>query len=94
MYKVVLDKKALKAFEKLPKHVVKGFRDKFEKLAHDPYVMAGVDTIKSPKSIGLPVEIAYRIRVTDYRAIYTIMDDIITIVVLDIEHRSEAYKKK
>ena len=94
MYNVILDKKALKAFEKLPKHVVKGFRDKFEKLAQNPYAMAGVDTIKNPKSISLPVEVAYRIRVTDYRAIYTIQDDVITIVILDIEHRSEAYRKK
>ncbi|MDZ7935729.1 MAG: type II toxin-antitoxin system RelE/ParE family toxin [Emticicia sp.] len=55
--------------------------------------MTGVDTITNPKSIGINDTTAYRIRVEDYRATYTIEDDIITIFIFEIEHRSKVYKK-
>jgi len=63
-------------------------------LSQDPYSMNGVYTISNPKSIGLDVPVAYRIRVADYRALYIIEDKIITITIIEIEHRSQVYRKK
>ncbi len=94
MYKVALSKQAEKSFRKLPSFVINGFVKKFEKLSIDPYDMAGVDTIKNPKSIGMNTEIAYRVRVENYRATYTVEDSTITIYIYEIEHRSEVYRKK
>ena len=39
-------------------------------------------------------EDAYRIRVGDYRIVYSIYDDIVTVEVIRINHRKEVYKKK
>lgn len=44
--------------------------------------------------IKLTGEEAYRIRVGDYRIIYEIFEEIITIDVIRINHRREVYKKK
>ena len=35
----------------------------------------------------------YRIRVGDYRVIYSIEDEIVTIAIVKIDHRSKVYKK-
>lgn len=37
---------------------------------------------------------SYRIRVSNYRIIYTIEDDILTIEIIKIGHRKNIYKKK
>lgn len=79
---------------KLPSFVVKGFTAKFLQLAKDPYNMAGVDTIKNPTSIGIPERVAYRIRVEDYRATYTITEDTIVTYIYEIEHRSKVCRKQ
>ncbi len=94
MYNLRIEKNAEKAIYKLPLHVAEGFKKKFKTLIEDPYNMQGVDTIKNPKSIGLDVIIAYRIRVAEYRAIYIIEDEIITITIIEISHRSKVYRKK
>ena len=36
---------------------------------------------------------AYRIRVSDYRIVYTIQKDVLTILVIAIGHRREIYRK-
>lgn len=36
---------------------------------------------------------AYRIRVSDYRIVYTIHKDILTITVISVGHRREIYRK-
>ena len=39
-------------------------------------------------------ESGYRIRVGDYRIVYEIFDDIVTVEIIKINHRKEVYKKK
>ena len=39
-------------------------------------------------------ESGYRIRVGDYRSVYEIFDDIVTVEIIKINHRKEVYKKK
>lgn len=94
MYKVELSKAAQKSFKHLPTFVQEGFIKKFQTLVQNPYGSSGVDTIKAHESIGLPEGIAYRIRVGDYRAIYTIYDDELLIYVFEIEHRNKIYRKQ
>lgn len=89
-----MSKQAEKFIVKLPKFVVTGFVQKFEKLILNPYQMPGVDTITNPKSVGIEAQLAYRIRVENYRATYTIEDDILTIFIFEIEHRNKVYRKK
>lgn len=51
MYKVEISKKALKELEKLPKEVVRKFRDKFSDLAENPYSVNGTKKLVNPKSL-------------------------------------------
>lgn len=63
-------------------------------MARNPYELTGVDTITNPKSVGIDATIAYRIRVENYRATYTIEDEILTIYIFEIEHRNKVYRQK
>ena len=94
MYQIKIEKSALKQLKALPKYVVESFALKFKQLSIDPFIMPGVDTIKNPKSIGISEDVAYRIRVENYRAIYVIEHEIVTITIIEIAHRSEVYRKK
>ncbi len=53
--------------------------------------------VDEPRPFGytkLTGEDSYRIRVGDYRIIYNIFDDIVTVEVININHRREVYKRK
>jgi mRNA interferase RelE/StbE len=45
-------------------------------------------------SIKLSGENAYRIRVSDYRIIYAIYDDRLVVLVIDVGHRREVYRRR
>ena len=45
-------------------------------------------------SIKLTSEDAYRIRVGDYRIIYAIYDDRLLVLVIDVGHRREVYRRQ
>jgi len=46
-----------------------------------------------PAAFKLTGRDAYRIRVSDYRIIYSIHENILTIVVVAVGHRREIYRK-
>ncbi len=49
---------------------------------------------ENPRPVGckkLKGRTAYRIRIGDYRAIYTINDTVLTVIVIKIGHRREVY---
>jgi mRNA interferase RelE/StbE len=46
-----------------------------------------------PAALKLTGRDAYRIRVSDYRIIYSIYENILTIVVVAVGHRREIYRK-
>ncbi len=93
MYKVVITKKAQKNLDKLPLQVLKAFRVKFKVPAEDPFAMPNVKKLTNPAFISPDIEAAYRLRVGDYRAIFTIDEAVITITIVRIDHRSQVYKK-
>ena len=94
MYKIELSKKADKAIRTLPKFIVVLMRNKFEALSTDISLLKQFDTITNPKSIGIDETILYKMRVGDYRCLFIVEDAIITITIIEIEHRSKVYRKK
>ncbi|MBC7570020.1 MAG: type II toxin-antitoxin system RelE/ParE family toxin [Spirosoma sp.] len=82
-YTVVLTKTAQKQLDKLPDAVADPLLDAVEKLGDDPRP----DGCKKLK--GRP---GYRIRRGSYRVIYDIADDVLTVEVVAIGHRSEIYE--
>ena len=75
--------------------------DKFLNSLSEPHYSAIKKAVYAladePRPLGytkLTGEDSYRIRVGDYRIIYNIFDDIVTVEVININHRREVYKRK
>jgi mRNA interferase RelE/StbE len=84
MYKLVIEKYALKNIAKInPSHLAV-IKNAIASLALNP---------RPPGYKKLRGINAYRIRSGDYRIIYEIHDNIITVVVIDIGHRREIYRR-
>lgn len=82
-YTIALTRTAQKQLDKLPEQVAEVLLDAIEKLADEPRP----DGCKKLK--GRP---GYRIRKGDYRVIYDIQDDVLTIEVIAIGHRRKIYE--
>lgn len=85
MYKVIYSKRARKYLEKMPAQWQLRVLQKVELLAGNPYT----DNNNVTKLVGRD---AYRLRVGDFRVIYSIMDDVLVIEVLDIGPRGGIYQ--
>ena len=48
---------------------------------------------RPPKAIALSGRPGFRVRVGDYRIIYTIQDDVLLVVVVNLGHRRDIYQK-
>lgn len=83
-YEILYARSAVKELGKLPKKVVQKIQEAIKALADDPHPPG------SKKLEG--EENTYRIRVRDYRVLYEIDDKEITILVIRIRHRKDAYK--
>lgn len=82
-YKIFLKQSAAKELEALPKRDVKRIVEKIGALADDPRP-AGVEKLSAQER--------YRIRQGDYRIIYSIEDDVLTVWVVKIGHRRDVYR--
>lgn len=83
-YTVSYDPKALKELAKLDKQVARTIVRAMDALAADPRPSS------SRPLVGFPN--LWRIRVRDYRAIYTIKDADLVVLVLRVAHRSAVYR--
>jgi mRNA interferase RelE/StbE len=83
-YKVILERKAEKELKKLPKADYQKLRTAIDKLSQDP---RGHNTIKLTD-----FENEYRCRVGNYRILFTIEDKILTVYVIEIINRKDAYR--
>lgn len=83
MYQVVIEKQAQKQLVKISAPYYQAIVDALKTLATNPRPH-GYKKLK-----GRP---GYRIRVADYRIIYTISDNILIVFVLDIGHRKDIYE--
>ena len=84
MYNVVLSKKAEKQLDNVPNPYYKSIKKRLKELEYNPRP----DGYR--KLVGYPD--LYRIRVSNYRIIYSICDDILKIEVINIDHRKQIYK--
>lgn len=83
-YKIEIKRSAQKEIKKLPDTVLKRVVEKITSLAQDPRP----DGCKK-----LSGEEKYRVRVGDYRILYSIKDDVLLIYVVKVAHRKDVYEK-
>ncbi|MHB1920622.1 MAG: type II toxin-antitoxin system RelE family toxin [Chitinophagaceae bacterium] len=83
MYKIRIEKAVQKTLEKI----------------NDPYYSkiktAILNLSKNPRPVGykkLKGREGFRIRVADYRIIYEIFDDLLSVDVIDLGHRKDIYE--
>lgn len=83
-YKIEIKRSAAKELEKIQRKDKNRIIGKIQALSEDP---------RPPHSKKLSGEEKYRIRQGDYRILYQIYDEVITVVVVRIAHLKEVYKK-
>jgi mRNA interferase RelE/StbE len=81
-YEVILSKTARKQLNKLPLNVAQRLINAIEKLADNPRPHGYI------KLTGVSL---YRIWIGDYRIIYNIEDEILTVYVVELGNRREIY---
>ena len=83
-YQIEFKDSAAKSLAKLPKKIQRRIQGVITTLATNPL---------PPAATKLTGRDAYRIRVSDYRIIYSIHENILTIVVVAVGHHREMYRK-
>lgn len=86
MYKVNVERKASKFLHKQDALIQKQIIQKLRELEHDPRP-AGYKHLQGKKDL-------YRVRCGDYRIIYTIRDNQLLVLVVQIGHRRDVYRNK
>ncbi|MBE2223839.1 MAG: type II toxin-antitoxin system RelE/ParE family toxin [Anaerolineae bacterium] len=82
-YKIVLKQSVAKDLRPIPNKDVKRILQKIEQLAQDP---------RPPGSEKLTGEEKYRVRQGDYRILYRIEDEIVTVFIVKVGHRRDVYQ--
>lgn len=90
MYSVEFTSRAEKDLGKLSRQVAAKILSKITDLANDPRP----DGSKKLTNLYVPnaPDTLYRIRIGDYRVIYSIEDDIVTVTIVKVAHRKQVYK--
>ena len=83
-YEIILKPSAKRGLDTLPKSAKARIIQALETLAENPR-RHGVIKLESEADL-------YRIRVGSYRAVYTIEDDRLVVLVLKVGHRREVYR--
>lgn len=90
-FKIVIKKSAQKELRALPSHIVKRVIAKITELETNPTPFGSIQ-LNDFELEGLSFERLFRIRIGDYRMIYGVDNEVITITILRIKHRKEVYK--
>ncbi|QYF90027.1 type II toxin-antitoxin system RelE/ParE family toxin [Arthrobacter sp. PAMC25284] len=83
-YRIDLRPAAIRALKKIHPEDKERIQGAIALLGQDP---------RPPKAIALSGRPGYRVRVGDYRIIYTIQDDVLLVVVVTVGHGREVYDK-
>lgn len=83
MYTIIFKNKARKELLSLPNNIIIAIEEKIDALGHNPRP-SGCKKLKGSAN-------DYRIRIGNYRVIYTITDKVLTVFVIKIAHRKESY---
>ena len=81
-YQVIFKKRAQKELQSLSKPIQLLISGAIQKLAIDPHPPTSRKLVNRP---------GYRVRIGDYRIIYTVHNEILTINVIHVGHRREIY---
>jgi mRNA interferase RelE/StbE len=84
-YRIEWKRSAIKELKRLPREAVRRILQVVEPLARDPYP-PGIR-----KLVGS--EHTYRIRVGDYRVIYSVQESILVIQIIRVGHRKDIYDR-
>ena len=84
-WRVELSRPAAKAFNKLDRAVQRRVAAAIDGLSRDPRPPGARKLVASD---GL-----WRVRVGDYRLVYTIQDDVLVVLVVRVAHRCEVYDR-
>lgn len=82
-YKIQVKKSAAKELCKIPQKDLAKIVDKIERLATNPHPTGSIKLTNQEK---------YRIRIGNYRVLYSIEDDILTVFVVKVGHRKNIYR--
>lgn len=82
-YKIEVKKSAEKELRKIPKKELIKIIDQIGSLSDNPH---------PPGSKKLTNQEKYRIRIGNYRVLYKVEDEILTIFVIKVGHRKEIYR--
>jgi len=83
-YRIELRPAATRALRKLDPGIQQRIRGVIALLAHDP---------RPPTARALQGRPGLRVRVGDYRVIYTVADDVLLVVVVTLGHRRDVYDR-
>lgn len=89
-YKLVILNKAEKEIKKVPQNISKKIIQRIYELQNEP-CPSGYKKLTDFRSHRVPDKVCYRVRQSDYRIIYTIEEEMITITVVQVKHRKEVY---
>lgn len=84
MYKITFSKDADKNLRRMPRNIALTIVKKIKELASNPHSMRNVKKLTEHPG--------YRLRVGDWRIVYTVNDNELVIHVIKVKTRGEAYK--
>lgn len=84
MYNITIKKSALKELKKVPQKEQILISKAIKELANDPHPHG------HKKLVG--ADITFRIRIRDYRVIYNVYDQELSIDVIRVKHRKDVYR--
>lgn len=90
-YTITFTKAAKKQFEKLPTQIQSRIAKRLSVLQSDP-LPYGAEQLTDFEIDGVGFDKLFRIRMGDYRIVYAVEHQIITITIVRIKHRKEVYK--
>lgn len=84
-YKIEFRPAAHRDLKALPKEILLRVSEKISALAENPRPL-GVEKLSGSE------DDFYRIRIGDYRVLYTIQDKVLLIIIIKVRHRREVYR--
>ncbi|MFZ5766251.1 MAG: type II toxin-antitoxin system RelE family toxin [Thermodesulfobacteriota bacterium] len=84
MYKIAFSKNADKVLRRMPRNIALTIATKIKELAGNPHSMRNVKKLTNHPG--------YRLRVGDWRIVYTVHDNECVILVISVKTRGEVYK--
>ena len=84
MYKIIFSKKADKALRKMPRNIALNISKKIKELADNPHKMRNIKELTNHPG--------YRLRVGDWRIVYTVHENELLVHIVNVKSRGEVYK--